>query len=350
MKIFSNKLISYIKYFFVDLCIKLKFSNKFPDNPKTILIVLLGGIGDSILAIEPIIEFLRLNKRAEINVLVKKEHAALLKHYLLDIKIITYCENLIDYRIYDLIILLKSDIEAKLNIIKFSKKSTAIVLNPIFDSINPLNKLKLKLFVLHRKKFYAKSHMKDIFSQMLKVSITTKIKIKIKNHVSNSLNVGLHVAGSNPIRQLLPSILNDVIISCPDYIFHIIGGRSDYFRYKSLLNNSNVINLIGELDLIDLGQYISNLDLVICPDSMVLHYADSLGIMVISIMGNAMQETYGPYHNSKELVLTRNPNCSPCSRIICNKFNGFSCIQDIKAFEIIEMLDKFKLLMVSHEN
>lgn len=348
MKIFSNKLISYIKYFFVDLCIKLKFSNKFPDNPKTILIVLLGGIGDSILAIEPIIEFLRLNKRAEINVLVKKEHAALLKHHLLDIKIITYCENLIDYGIYDLIILLKSDIEVKLNIINFSKKSTVIVLNPIFDNIHPLKKLTLKLSVLHRKNFYAKYHMKDIFCQMLRVAIATKINTN--SRVTNSLNVGLHVAGSNPIRQLLPSILSDVIISCPDYIFHIIGGKSDYFRYESLLNNSNVINLIGELDLIDLGQYISNLDLVICPDSMVLHYADSLGITVISIMGNAMQETYGPYHNSKEFVLTRNPNCSPCSRIICNKFNGFSCIQDIKAFEIIEMLDKFKFLMVSHEN
>ena len=76
---------------------------------------------------------------------------------------------------------------------------------------------------------------------------------------------------------------------------------------------------------------------------MVMHLAALCNLPLVAIMGNALPETFGPRpQTDNQIILSRNPDCSPCSRKTCHKINGNSCVQDISSEEILQSLRLLK--------
>jgi len=62
---------------------------------------------------------------------------------------------------------------------------------------------------------------------------------------------------------------------------------------------------------------------------------------IIALMGNAMRETWGPIPKSdNQMIISREAKCSPCSNLTCNKYEGHSCVQNIKSPEIKNNISK----------
>jgi hypothetical protein len=310
-----------------------KLSSTTIAEQKRLLIVLIGGIGDSVLAINPIILFMQ--KCKSVKILIKADHFELLEKYI-DKSAFVFEHELLNFSAYNCFILLKSSESIKNQIVRDSIKPVYVLMNPLFDKINIFQKILFKLSNKHRKRFYGREHITSIFSNMLTVATPKKIPLKSRNVLN--LNIGIHVAGSADIRKLKPEVLLKLIREFPHLTFHILGSKFDLPNYNLIILEPNVINMIGKLELKYLASYLLDLRLVICPDSMIMHYADFIGVEVIALMGNISPVTYGPFNNDEKLVISRDPSCSPCSRLACKKFDGKSCVQDISAEEIASQL------------
>jgi len=311
-----------------------KLENQDEVNSKEIkLIVLLGGIGDTILALD----LLHLMLDEKFEVLVYKSQFELVDNFLPRNSIKIYESDSINYLDKN-IILLKSTLSFKLMLINKKFRINKIVFNPLYDGISIVVRFKNFISSSSKKNFYSRRHIKNIFANMLNVDINKRIRFINEKHNINNRNIGIHVSGSIEIKRLKVTLLQEIIGSRNDLIFYLFGSNDDKSRYNILSENINVVSLIGKTNLSNLSDYLLKMDLVICPDSMIMHYCDYLGVPVIALMGNALAETYGPF-NSKKNTLSRAPDCSPCSRTTCDKFHGYSCIQDISSAEILDKLN-----------
>lgn len=219
-----------------------------------------------------------------------------------------------------------------------------MLMNPLYERLRLGSRVLSKLSDKYRKYFYSRLHMADILLAMIKarpchdgIALNFSLEnTKILNSIQlPSKYVVINIGGRDKIRHLKVELIIDVakrltipLILLGDYT----GCNLDFSKVSA-----NIFNLIGKTNLSDLYFLIENAELVIAPDSMIMHMAAATDTSLIAIMGNALAETYGPYNcKSRVKILTRAPHCSPCSRIVCTKFSGNSCVQDISSDEIIE--------------
>jgi lipopolysaccharide heptosyltransferase II len=116
----------------------------------------------------------------------------------------------------------------------------------------------------------------------------------------------------------------------------ILGGPGEENIAKDIESRmrNDAINLAGSLTLNDLVYIISRLDLLITNDSGPMHIAAAVGTPLVAIFGPELPVHAGPYV-SEDLyrIVQRDVDCRPCSRRDCDRR---ICLDSITPEEVIE--------------
>ncbi|MEO8208979.1 MAG: glycosyltransferase family 9 protein [bacterium] len=126
------------------------------------------------------------------------------------------------------------------------------------------------------------------------------------------------------------------INSRADIKFVLVGDKSKtdhdickYIESKCI----NVLNLCSKLSIDKLANVLYNSKHVICNDSAILHFAESLGKKVTAIFGSTVREFgFFPQLNHSEVLEVRNLYCRPCTHIgreSCPE-GHFKCMNEIQ--------------------
>ncbi len=131
-----------------------------------------------------------------------------------------------------------------------------------------------------------------------------------------------------------------------DFPVVLIGGKNEH-RKAELIEEGvksfkqNVYSLCGNLNLGQSASVIGQAQLVITPDTGMMHIAAALNKNIISIWGNTVPE-FGmfPYlpgrENQFKIAEVKNLSCRPCSKIgyyACPK-KHFNCINQLNLMQI----------------
>jgi ADP-heptose:LPS heptosyltransferase len=333
----------------------------FKKNNKTnILIIQLSGIGDSILSISFIENYKNLYPNNSINIIITETSMDIfyLNKNISNIylfkndKIYSTTSNK-SYYIHDFlhsfsfssIISFRLNLEILKNILFYS---AIYYPNPLFEKL----RLKSRLFSFfsknYKKNYYSKFHVANLHSNLIsniklknltEITIVDQIPTDLLNYLNKNNNkfALFHFSGADPIRKLNLDKIQQILNKSKDNII-LLGNKSDNYYIRDIIIN-NHFNATGILNFNQIAFLLKKCKYIISVDSSIMHLASTIpNIKLIAIMGNSLVDYYGPYNyknNNNITILHRNPICSPCSNTFCNKFNGFSCVQDIESHEIL---------------
>jgi ADP-heptose:LPS heptosyltransferase len=306
------------------------------------LIICRGGIGDVIITVR-----ILLNANASnFDLLTNKPAGNWVQETcngLFNKIFVTKEELLFENRYYDTIHLIRSDLESlkMMLALNISFKNTEI--NRHYDSLRLCQRLNILLFPKVKHNYYSNFHITDLYSTVLRIPPYESSAIRIKK--DNAIRkIGIHAGASNIVRAISLEAIIEVTTSHPEYIFYLFGSKSEVTQFpRDMFPSDNVQYLIGELSLSDVALVMNELDLMVCSDSMFLHYADFMQIPTVAVMGPGPIKMWGPLQIESK-VITRDPPCSPCSRVECDRYHGRSCVGDVRGEElsqaILEVLEK----------
>jgi ADP-heptose:LPS heptosyltransferase len=152
--------------------------------------------------------------------------------------------------------------------------------------------------------------------------------------------VALCTRGSADWKFLNIDFLKEVISQIDDIYdatFFVIGSGDFKFddtdKLKKLLPNKDIRSVYNKTSLLELTEFMKNMDLLISIDTGVVHIAAAVNTPVISLCGPTLPTHSAPvYHKGVSLYSGR--SCSPCDIQINtnNKIcNDMKCLRDITA-------------------
>jgi len=125
--------------------------------------------------------------------------------------------------------------------------------------------------------------------------------------------------------------------------FVLIGGDKDFEKAKEIAQNLNVstLNYCGKTTLDTSALIIKHAELVITPDTGMMHVASAYKVPVVSLWGNTVPEFgmtpyYGKYKVPFLLAEVKKLSCRPCSKIgyeSCPK-KHFKCTEELDVSQI----------------
>lgn len=344
-----------ISLFLFELKYRLNFLFQRNKKNGNILIVQLSGIGDAFLAL-PFIEFLSNSLNKEIYILTKSSNYSVYKNQQFIKEIYLHNSEFINLdtinknKIFD-VISIRSDI----TLLKyFFYLPIRLYPNPHFERTRFITRFLSKLSRSYKKNYYNKVHVVNLFNKYLNKKghvfhklnsiYTEEIPLDIYKFICEVKKpVIFHFIGNDNIRKLKVETVYKVI-NLIDANLILLGSTNDK-GYISIptKHNKRHFDAIGMLNLNQISKLVNLVKYAIVVDSSIMHISTiNPDIKIVALMGNAMIGNYGPLiHNNKNVkIINRNPICSPCSNQTCNKYNGFSCIQDISAEEIVNEFNK----------
>lgn len=238
---------------------------------------------------------------------------------------------------------------AALILLKINNK---IKFHPYYERLNFKNRI-INYFSSEKKRnFYSKTHISQIFLndnyQLTKEMALEIIKISQFNNFNNKPYIVLQTGGNDIIRKLTIEFINSFINNSLLPVVIIGDVREKERLTDKIIFSNNLTNLLGETRLDEIVSIVNNALLVIAPDSFLIHLSGLMKVPCLAIMGNALEETFGPdFDVLNTKVISRKPYCSPCSKNRCNKYNGLSCVQNVQPQEVIYLLEKMQFNTIS---
>ena len=109
---------------------------------------------------------------------------------------------------------------------------------------------------------------------------------------------------------------------------------------KLLIENnvSNYKNLAGNINISELINQISNLDLFITGDSGPMHLAASFEVPTVAIFGPTRDDETSQWMNNKAVIVKKNLDCQPCMKRIC-PLKHHNCMKLIKSVDVLSAID-----------
>ncbi len=142
---------------------------------------------------------------------------------------------------------------------------------------------------------------------------SSQVKEKILSIINHKKFIALVPSAAWEMKRWPISHWKELIIQLPNENFIILGGKEDHNFCQEIeaIDPSRVKSFAGELSLIESCQLISQAQLVISADTGLLHVADVLNILGISLMGpTAFGYTTGKNIKTLEVEMA----CRPCSK------------------------------------
>jgi ADP-heptose:LPS heptosyltransferase len=132
--------------------------------------------------------------------------------------------------------------------------------------------------------------------------------------------VGVHVSGGRPIKQWEPdrfAAVASMLVRRREASIVLTGSPGDRALVEPvarLLAGTNVLDLVGALDLPGLAAILEHLDVFLTGDTGPMHLAAAVGTPVVAVFGPSDPVRYAPRDPLHRVVRVDLP-CSPCNRI-----------------------------------
>lgn len=119
----------------------------------------------------------------------------------------------------------------------------------------------------------------------------------------------------------------------------LLGGKEDtYFaREVEALRQARVVNLVGQTTLRESAGILSRAKVAIGPDTGLMHLSAAVGTPVVSLWGATSPARTGPY-GYLDFMIQGKAACSPCYLRCCPI--GRICMQSITIEEVMDKVDK----------
>ncbi len=124
---------------------------------------------------------------------------------------------------------------------------------------------------------------------------------------------------------------------------YLMGGPGDAARCADVdrMMGDGTVNLAGKTSLVEMGSYLSRMDLLIANDSGPVHMAAAVGTPTLVLFGPTCPTRTGPYGDTHRIVQSDPLECRPCFMRTCPP-GHHRCMADISAEQVtavaLEML------------
>jgi hypothetical protein len=329
--------------------IKSFFSYK-SSNSKKALFISVAGIGDSIYLLSAIQYYYHITGEKSDILIPKSSSDIFLNSDFINKIFITNPISQIDFKDYGYIFSNRINITSLFAILK-SGFTNKFFENPNYEKLRLISRFRCIFSQAYKKRYFSQFHaglqfnniIKDIFNFEIDFPKPIIKSVKpsgnlINNFLKQNIHFGIiHVAGQDEIRKIDPILIHDITESIK-FPLILVGSIDDVSLYSKLGYNKSVYNGLGEFSLNEVLYLLENSNFCIAPDSSIMHLASITNTKIIGIMGNALEQTFGPLFSINKFILSRNASCSPCSKSVCHKYDGHSCVQDISLSEIINYI------------
>lgn len=112
---------------------------------------------------------------------------------------------------------------------------------------------------------------------------------------------------------------------------------------KGISNESSVCNLAGKLNIIELATLLKRVNLLICPDTSIMHLAAAFSTPTIALFGPGDPRQVGPYQKNA-YVVDKKFSCRPCLQKRCklDKDGSSACMMAISVEDVLQGIEKLK--------
>ncbi len=299
-------------------------------NPKTILIVQIGKIGDMILTTPLFSELKRLFPNANLKVLASEINKDIPLNHSSVNEVIIYKKNLLK----NLLLLHSSIFKCGLWIdTKDNYSKTSEILIKVFRPEFSMGfNFAQKVFDISLGKYQAGNHAVDInlspvnyFENSVKVrdlkpsfNIPEKIKKKIDDIISlreikaGELNIVMNISAGSPNRYIEKNKWLNVIKNINlNYLssFTLTGLERDRQTIEYLLKNSNSRYIKTE-NILETSEVIRRSDIVISPDTSVVHICSVFNKPVVALYPDVKWnlEKFYPLTGQSEVLISKSEN------------------------------------------
>ena len=344
---------------------------KTSNNKEAILIVLVAGIGDLILASKSIRAIRNGFPEADIHLLTNKDAARIANQY-------EYVDKVWSFPIRDLqhsklsffaILKLirdlrKIDFHLAVNLYRICSWTGSLKMALIFSSLRARTKVGHDRFgfgFLLDKKVAADTFENQHFTDaMMDIALLAEGKPDNKgievywdkesegnwSHLFSpngndrkKLKIGINPGANEPHKRWDPdkyALVSDQLIEEYDSDIFILGGPGEQNiaqRIQDMMKYDS-INLSGKLSLDDLIYIISQFDLLITNDSGPMHIAAAVDTPIVAIFGPEIPLHTKPYMTGESYrIVNKDIDCRPCSKNGCEQP---ACLQNILPENVLE--------------
>lgn len=122
--------------------------------------------------------------------------------------------------------------------------------------------------------------------------------------------------------------------------FVIVGAPGEEPYAKDIYSvNNEVLNLVGKTTLRELIYLLEEAQVVVSPDTSVIHLAAAVGTPVVALFGPTSPERSGPRPSARATVLTGNVNCLRCYLKRCHR-EPF-CMDTIEPEQVKQAVEQY---------
>jgi len=321
------------------------------------LLIRFSSIGDIVLT-TPVIRCLKQQvKGAEVHFLTKPSYRCLIENNpYIDVL------HLLDSNLSDTIRELKKEnfdylIDLHHNLRTFVIKQRLGVLSFSFNKIN-FRKFLLTAFKIN---CLPRQHIVDRYLDTLRLFdvkndgqgldyfIPEKDKIVVKNFLSPSHHAGyvaFAIGAQHATKKLFPEKIVKILIGMKKPVV-LLGGDEDRKWGEEIVQKAGslVFNACGRCNLNQSASLIEQANVVITPDTGLMHIAAAFKKKIVSVWGNTVPEFgMSPYgaHPDSLIVEVKGLPCRPCSKLGYEKCprGHFKCIKEIPDEVIIDFVEK----------
>ncbi|HGY54321.1 MAG TPA: glycosyltransferase family 9 protein [Caldithrix abyssi] len=137
------------------------------------------------------------------------------------------------------------------------------------------------------------------------------------------------------IKELLQSTNKQIIL---------LGNKEERKYASALVTSNRIINLAGQLTLLQAAVIVSRARVIVTNDSGLMHLATAVNTPVVSIFGSTVKELgFFPYKSVARVHEANNLWCRPCSHIGRSRcpLGHFKCMQQINSKDVFNSVQKF---------
>lgn len=343
-----------------------------------ILIVLIAGIGDFVLASKAIRSIRRGYPYAQIHLLTSSDAALLAQNYIYVDRVWAFPIREMKKSKWVLVDVLKminrlrkNRFAVVINLYKVESRLGAVKMGLLFYLLGAEEKIGHDRFgfgcFLTRRidaDVFLNRHMADVMGEIALqgggIGDNEKTEIFWSRHVEELWNdwirlvsknrplIGINPGGDSELKRWNPDRFSSVaerLIDNWGANIVLLGGPSDVRITRRIADNMRIkpINLAGKLTLNDLAYLISRFRLLITNDSGPMHIAAATGTPVVAIFGPSDPNMFHPYMSSDRYRVIRSAvPCCPCEKSVCDTMKCLDLVTPDEVYEVAaELLHHF---------
>jgi len=179
----------------------------------------------------------------------------------------------------------------------------------------------------------------------VKKAVTEKMnKIFSTNDLRGHKIIPLHIGAGNEFRKWgignFVELIN-LLSQIPDVKIAMIGSQEDKNAEEEIQRKFDrpLFSLVGQLNLMELRQFITNSSLFIGPDSGPMHMAAATPTPIVALFGPNLSSINSPW-KAKAVVIEKELDCRPCDQRHCIH-GDIRCLRSITPKEVYEACLKY---------